>query len=443
VLSLIKVERFMSLIMVTLLLLVSFGAAYAATPGGEIRLSLMMYGDDTQKYFFNLIKEGFERDNPGYKLDFEIVAYAQYIEKIQVLYATGTAPDVFLTWAQYKPQFVESGMLLDVTERINRSSVVSMDNFFPVIKDNVSYQGHMWGTPWGFNSTVWIANLDLLNEAGIAFPGYDWTVDDLREISRKVTRPEKKIFGTVNPIASGGGHAIQWVMNWAGHGFIDESGRKVLVNSAGTVAMVDYWRELALDLGVIPSSRNPRTSGATFLGTGDLAFWQCWTTETQQLITLRDKGVTPVQWRFTTYPKAPNGQKHFAQGHLWSIPANSKRPDDAWKLLEWLGSEACDYIWASSQRTPPVMPNIRHWNAYNHLLNEQDRQEVLNFIINVMYSQGYAQDLAYWPTYGQMDTIIKSHFNQVFAGNTSAKIAMDQAATQMQIVLDEYWQQQK
>lgn len=425
--------------MVTILLLAALGLTCAAAPAQEIRLSLMMYGDDSQKYFFDLIKEGFERDNPGYKLDYEIVAYAQYIEKIQVLFATGTAPDVFLTWAQYKPLFVESGMLLDVTERINRSEVVKLDQFFPVIKDNISYQGRMWGTPWGFNSTVWIANLDLLNEAGIAFPGYDWTVDDLREISRKIARPEQKIFGTVNPITSGDGHTIQWFINWAGHGYVDETGRKVLVNSNKAVEMVDYWRELALDLAVIPSSRYPRTSGATFLGTGDLAFWQCWTTETQRLITFRQQGIEPVRWRFTTYPKAANGQGHFAQGHLWSIPANSKRPDDAWKLLEWLGSEACDYIWASSQRTPPVMPNVRHWNAYNQLLSERDRQEVLNFIVNVVYGQGYAQDLSYWPTYGEMSTIIKAQLGQVYAGNISAKMAMDQAAAQMQIVLDEYW----
>lgn len=159
----------------SLLLIATWGTAYAANSGfgNETRLSLMMYGDDSQKYLFDLIKEGFERDNPGYKLDVEIVPYAEYIEKLQVRYASGVAPDVFLTWAQYKPQFVENGMLLDVTERINQSSVMSLDKFFPVIEDNISYQGRLWGTPWGFNSTVWMVNLDLLNEAGVGFPGYD------------------------------------------------------------------------------------------------------------------------------------------------------------------------------------------------------------------------------------------------------------------------------
>jgi len=155
----------------------------------------------------------------------------------------------------------------------------------------------------------------------------------LRDISRKVANPQKKVFGTTNPIATAGGFMIQWVMNWAGHGFLDESGHNVIVNSPGAVEMVDYWRELALDLEVMASTRIPRAKGANFLGTGDLAFYQCWTTETQRLVTLKEQGIEPVQWRFTTYPKAPNGQRHFAQGHLWSIPANSKRPDDAWKLL--------------------------------------------------------------------------------------------------------------
>ncbi len=36
--------------------------------------------------------------------------------------------------------------------------------------------------------------------------------------------------------------------------------------------MLDYWRELIIDSKVIPTTQNPRKSGATFLGTGDLLF---------------------------------------------------------------------------------------------------------------------------------------------------------------------------
>ncbi len=74
------------------------------------------------------------------------------------------------------------------------------------------------------------------------------------------------------------------------------------------------------------------------------------------------------------------------------LPPN---PDKAWKLVEWLGSEAADYIWSSSQRTPPLMANSRHWNAYNSLLSESQKAEVQSFIINTLYSKSYAMNFEY------------------------------------------------
>ncbi len=410
--------------------------------GAKTRLSLMTYGDANQTYFWNLIKAGFERDNPDYELAYEIVPAADYIQKLQVRYAAGAAPDVFLTYAQYKAQFAEGGMLLDVTNRINKSNIVDFNKFYPIIKSNISYNGRIWGTPWGFNSTLWVANLDLLEQNGLKFPGYNWTVDDLRVYARKIARPEQKIFGTINPIASEGGSAIQWLLNWAGHAWIDASQRKVLVNSPESVAMINYWRELDVDLQVTPTAKNPR-KGGIYLGTGDIAFWQGWSTETQNIVTLQKNNMQPVRWRFTTYPQAPRGQQHFAQGHLWSIPANNARPDEAWKLLEWLGSEAADYIWSSSQRTPPTMAISKHWDAYNQLLSPDQRAEAFNFIAGILYSQGYANNFEYWPTFGDMSTVMLAQMGKIFSGSTPAQSAMEQAAGQMQMILDNYWQKKK
>ncbi len=413
--------------------------------GSKTKVTLMMYGLTDQEYFWNLIKEGFERDNPEYELEYTLAGNTtQYIEKLLIQYASGVMPDVFLTYAQYKSKFVEDGMLLDLTDRINRSSVMRLDRFFPVIKDNISYNGRMWGSPWGFNSKVWMVNMDLLDQAGLRFPGYNWTVDDLRNYSRKIAQPDKKIFGTANTsTGSGDGAALQWLYNWAGHTWIDASGRKVIFNSPGSVAMVDFWRELIIDSKVIPNTQYPRKTGATFLGTGDLAFYETWSTETQQIVNLQKQGIEPIRWRFTTYPKAPFAQQHVAWGHVWSIPANHPNPDKAWKLVEWLGSEACDYIWSASQRTPPLMANSRHWNAYNALLTESQKAEVQSFIVNTLYSQGYARNLEYWPTFDKMQAIVRAQYGNVYSGKVPAQTAVEQAAVQMQAILDEYWQSVK
>lgn len=425
----------MKVLVVSLLLLALSTAVHA-----QKTLTLMTYGNPDQQVYYDLIKVGFERDNSGYTLDVEIVAYGEYIEKVLINYAAGTVPDVFMTWAQYKPQFAEDGVILDLTRYIESSDVMRLENFYPVIKENISYEGRYWGSPWGFNSTLWIANVDMLDRNGLGVPDANWTVREFRDYARKVARPDEQIFAlNAAPIRSGSGAPTQWLENWAGHRWMDEAGKRVLVAEEGSVDMIEYWRELAVDLRVIPSGPNPRASGANFLTTGDVAFEQNWSTITSNVARLTDQGASVVNWEFVTYPKAEHGQGHFAQGHLWTIPGNHPDPDEAWKLIEWLGSEEADYIWSSSQRTPPAMPIREHWEAYNRDLPAEQREKALDFIIGVLYQGELARNFEYWPTFGEMSSIWNQQMTRVLDGQAASKVGADEAARQMQQVLDEYW----
>ena len=91
---------------------------------------------------------------------FEIVPYGEYIAKVQVRYAAGAAPDVFLTWAQYKSMFVEDGMLLDLTDRINKSSIVRLDRFFRLSGRTYPIKGAIGALPGDSTrpcgSSIWI-----------------------------------------------------------------------------------------------------------------------------------------------------------------------------------------------------------------------------------------------------------------------------------------------
>lgn len=400
-------------------------------------LTLMMYGNPDQQYYYDLIKAGFERDNPGYVLEYELVPFGEYIEKVLVNFAAGTSADVFLTWAQFKPQFAEDGVILDLTHYIESSDKMNLEAFFPVIEQNISYDGRYWGAPWGFNSTLWVANADMLNEAGLAVPAHDWSVDDFKGYARKLARPDEQIFAiAASPIGDYSG--IQWMQNWAGHKWVDEDGTDVLVNSESAVDMVDFWREIAVEMRAMPSTLTPRADRANFFTSGDAAFAQYFTTVTADLSRLVEQGVHTVNWDFVTYPKAPRGQGHFAQGHLWTIPSNHPNPDEAWKLVEWLGSEQADYVWSSSQRLPPTMPLREHWDLYNRGLPPEQRQKAHDFIINTLYQGEYANNFEYWPTFGPMNSIWNAEIKKVLDGEKSARAAMDEAARTMQVVLDEY-----
>jgi multiple sugar transport system substrate-binding protein len=406
------------------------------------KVTMMMYGPPEHEVFYEQIKAGFEKDNPDYELEYTLIAQSEYINKMIVNLVAGAAPDVFLTWAQYKAQWVEDGLLYDITDMVKNSSVYRLDKFFPPIQENVSYKGRIYGSPWGFNTSLYWANLDLLEKNGIALPSQDWTYEDLRQISKKVARPEQKVFGTLAQTATGDASYVQQLLNWAGHSYLDEAQRKVLINSEGSLALADYWRQMAQVDRVTPTSQTPRRSGAEAFVDGDLAFWYGWSSDTNRIATLQQSGLQIIRYAPMRWPKAANGQYMFAQGHLWTMPAGHPQPEKAFKLIEWLGSEACDRIWASAQRTPPTMPNRSHWDAYNRLLPVDERNMTVNFLMSAL-GEGYVSNFEYWPTWPDLQNILRTQFNLLLQGQIGTKEAMDTAASLMQIRQDDYWKNKK
>ncbi|MGI6543414.1 MAG: ABC transporter substrate-binding protein [Limnochordia bacterium] len=427
-------SRWSRLVMFTLCLVFGLTSFVCA----RTKVTMMMYGPPEHERFYEQIKAGFERDNPDYELEYTLIAQSEYINKMIVNLVAGAAPDVFLTWAQYKGQWVEDGLIYDITDMVRNSSVYRLDKFFPPIRENVSYNDRIYGAPWGFNTSLFWANLDLLESNGIALPSQEWTYDDLRLIAKKVAKPEQRVFGSTAQTATGDASYVQQMMNWAGHSYLDETQRQVLVNSPGALGLADFWRQMAVEDRVVPTAQLPRRSGAEAFVDGDLAFWYGWSSDTNRVATLQQSGLQTIRFAPMRWPKANYGQYMFAQGHLWTIPAGHPDPERAFKLIEWLGSEACDMIWASAQRTPPTMPNRDHWDAYNRLLSPQERNMTVNFLMSVM-GEGYVRNFEYWPTWPELQNILRSQFTRLLQGQIGTKEAMDTAAQLMQVYQDEYW----
>jgi ABC-type glycerol-3-phosphate transport system substrate-binding protein len=85
---------------------------------------LVSYGGPLEIAGWQNIAQSFMEANPDIKVDVQIDAYEVYIEKVLTQIAAGVHPDLMQTWAQYKGRFVGMGLLRDVTQQWNSSSVI-------------------------------------------------------------------------------------------------------------------------------------------------------------------------------------------------------------------------------------------------------------------------------------------------------------------------------
>lgn len=118
-----------------------------------------------------------------------------YVERLTVLRAAGTAPDVFYG-ASDKMGFVLKGWALDLTPFVKRDQAeLKVNTFFPGVLDSFTLQGKTYGIPLAVTPQLIFYNRDMFNDHGVSHLPYDWnkttwTWKDMVDYGRKFTKKD-------------------------------------------------------------------------------------------------------------------------------------------------------------------------------------------------------------------------------------------------------------
>ncbi|HHW11338.1 MAG TPA: sugar ABC transporter substrate-binding protein [Firmicutes bacterium] len=370
----------------------------------------------------------FSARHPEIKVEYQIFTYAEYIDKMMTMMAGGNPPDVILTWAQYKPTWVAMGLLHDLTSRWEQSSVIKQTRFYPFILEGIKYNGKIWGVPYDFNSKMWFHHLDAMAEAGLNPPTDDWDIYTLRSYAQKLTSPEKRMYGTNNPFVTYPSQ-IQWIYNWTGHEWLDETRTKVLVDEPQVVEAFNFWNEMRNVLHVTPGYPGAYTArGDTF--TGGYAMWEGWLSYAPAYINTFN-----YNWGVTLMPKAPSGQAGFAQGHLFSIPIGAKNIEAAWTLLEWIGSYEGQKAFIVHRDRQPSGPYPELWDLFFAGVGPERAPKLKQWVAVTFYGADLARVFNYWDTYPEVTTIMTQATNNIMSRGASVRNELINAASQIRALL--------
>ena len=415
-------------------------AGSGATPKEPVELTLMVRNIAAEvKSWEDVFNVFIEQSGGRYRGNFSPApaGEVEYTEKVSTLMAGGTPPDVFFLLARTKADFVERKLVLDLTSRIKNSKTAHPNLYFKPMQDAMQYKGKFWGTAEDYNSTVLLLNLTVLKEAGIPKPRLDWTYDDYRELARRLRKPEKSLFGGDNWMQSAGIQNMVTVWSFARHLWVNEQGTKAMVNSPASVQAHQLFQQMAFADRTIPSPASPVAQGQGG-DQGYFAVWASWANKPWQLY-FANQGNVPYEWTMHTFPKGPADQKQGAQGHLYSIPAGVKRPDDAWALAEWIGGlEGWRQFVRIGKGIPLPIADRALWESYYDFLPKEKANELIDFVVNKLYAQ-YAMNVSYPPYFDDLRKPMADALRAIYGADQAAvKSTLDDAARLMDAVLDDY-----
>jgi multiple sugar transport system substrate-binding protein len=386
------------------------GGAARAAPNRQV--TLVNFTRDTPSIYKTTVEleREFERRNPDIRIDNINIPNSDYFVKLLSMAAANAAPDMALFDTMNFSNYVSRGLLLDLTPYLERDRDISLDDFFSTAVERCRYKGRIFGIPTDTAVALPFYNKDLFDQAGIPYPDDDWTWDDLLSTAKRLTR-DTNGDGSIDVWGLG---SVPWVESLLSRGgaLVDDpvNPTRSLLSSPESIAALQWLADFSLRHKVTPaaSQLSYATTDDLFMS-GKIAI-----TVTGHWLVPRYRTAPKLRFDVAAMPTGKSGKAVLNFGSCYSIPANSRHPDEAWRLVKFFASEECGRRLASIGYFTPANKKVA---ASGEFLNSGRPPAGEQKFVDAM---AYARPFPLFAQTSQMFDILSQEVDVVFNGEKTA-----------------------
>jgi multiple sugar transport system substrate-binding protein len=384
----------------------------------ETKITFLTWDGGTGLEVIQQVLDTFMKANPEIKVE-TISAAEGYDQKVQTMTLSGSAPDVLMCWNT--PQFVEAGLMADVTDLAKKDGL-DLSQFYEMSIKQATYKGKLYGLPKDATPRMIYYNKKSFDEAKVPYPQDGWTWAEFEETVKKLTKGKgaEAQYGFFVP--AGFTYQMQGYIWSNGDDEISADGKKATINSPAVVETLKFFKRLYdISAQSIQGDRitNPGTN--EFL-TGKIAMMDngSWPMDT----IIKEKipfGVVNIP-----VPKAGDQAKPVWHGAFFAVGAKAKQPDAAWKLVKFFATEG--------QKT------FAQWGipGYKPVVKDLKMEAgPMGPFIKTMAMKTVDPGFTRNPRFFEADAEFQKAIQQILLENTDPQKALDEAAKQMDKILAE------
>lgn len=327
--------------------------------GGD-RLRFVLFGDAVEVAGYQQLVRAYEAERPGLQVTLSPVpTQDELLARLTTAFAGDRPPDVFLVNYRKYGQFAAAGVLAPVQAYVDRSEVISLDDFAPAALEAFRFDGReLTCLPQNVSSLVTYYNVDLFERAGLAAPEAGWTWDEFLAAAQALTGDGNYGLG-VEPALI---RLAPFVWSNGGE-MVDDPFRptRLTLDDPAAREALDYFLDLRTRHGVVPPAREEQAqdSESRFLS-GTLGMLLDSRKAVPTLRTVKD-----FRWDVAPLPVAPGGEPAtILHGDAYCISRDGADPDAAWAFAEFANSRRGQTILARSGRTVPSRLDVARSPAF-------------------------------------------------------------------------------
>lgn len=366
-------------------------------------------------------------EDSGIKADVQVVNWDDYWTLLEAGATGGDMPDVFWMHSSQAYKYMSNDILLDMTDRIEESSEIDLDNYYPDVVELYSYDGKQYAIPKDIDTVGLWYNRTMFDEAGLAYPDETWTWDTFYSAAEKLTDPEKGQYGYAINTSNNQDSYYNMIYSMGGY-IINDDKTKSGYDDPNTIKAFDMIVDM-IQKGYAPELKTVSENGADVLfASGKVAMV---TQGSWMLSGFEDNEYIVENCDVAVLPKDAETGKRVSiyNGLGWAASADGEYTEEAWDLIEFLGSkeaqeeQAAEGITMSAYKgtSDAWAESSEHFNlsAYTDMLNEE-------LIINP-----YSNNTAVWCD------MATEELKNVWQGTESPEEGCKKIADEMNTMLEE------
>lgn len=312
---------------------------------GQTHIQFASWGSESEVKIIKNLLSDFEKKNPQIKIDFMHIPQ-NYFQKLHLLFASDTAPDVIFINNQYLPLYANANVLEDMS---GYDDIFHYNNFFDKAIESMKWNNKIYAVPRDISNLVIFYNKDLFKKYNVPYPKDDWTLKDFLQMAQKFKNPvwgisfeEEPLFYLPYLLIFNG-----WTKDDTENYFSED-----VLNKADNKNGLIFYSDLRNKYHVAPTKAQiaSATMGQLFLQ-GKIAMHL-----SGRWLVPKYREDAKFDWDVVEFPKANTKIQNrvFADASGWAVSKNSKHKKEALKLIEFLSSEESSEQFAKSGLIVPA-----------------------------------------------------------------------------------------
>ena len=305
------------------------------------------WGSESEISILKPILEDFEKQNPNIKINFLHIPQ-NYFQKIHLLFASNTAPDVIFINNQYLPVYANAGVLEDLTPYTEN---FELNKFYKKSVESLSWKNKVYAIPRDISNLVIFYNKDIFDKNNVPYPKQNWTFKEFLQTGQKLTHApdvfgisfeEEPLFFLPYLTSEGGG--------FEENKFNSETSKQALA----------FYSDLRNKYHIAP--RKEEAASATmaqmFLQ-GKLAMHL-----SGRWLVPKYRQEAKFDWDITEFPHGKKGSIVPLDSSGWAIAKSSKHKQEAIKLIQYLSSSESSIEFTKSGLIVPARIDVAESNVF-------------------------------------------------------------------------------